>query len=1700
MNIGADGSIYKRQNLFMVFVLLWLVGALMPAMALNLTVSGDDGTGVLTPVTNYRWLIEEDDTKHIIPGVTCLNGVGVPGGTPGTTGNDCLSTTFHQSYMNAVAKGTSADPFPTLDPAKRYFISVLPDQGNANVNGGVDYSNGGAEIELGQTDVNITVNALPLQTAQIRVFVFNDNHPVNNQPDTPAEQGLAGFNILLEDGGGRYGIAAGHQTKDVFGNPIGTTYNPDGTVLAMGDGTVTTDANGIAVIKNLQPGKYGITVTRPAGTDWVQTATIEGTHIIDAWVKENEPPFFTEFGPPGPHVFVGFTRPFSDAKLSGGATVSGQIRVIHNSRPPNFEFYTGWPVPDCWVALNEVAIAGGKGLYVGKCNPDSTFSIPNVPPGDYQLAIWDGPLDMIFATHNITVTADANGNAQDLNLLDVPVFAWFQRLEQSTFLDLNENGIHDAGELPLFEQATNIRWRDGTIYQSVPTDLSGEAPYDEVFPFFSWLIAEVDYARFKATGATITVDAGGPLVPGQATNPQPQSENAGGPNRTELGPVLTQAFQGFMGQTNVIEWGKKPYAPGENGGISGIVYYSVTRAEDDPRYAAAEPWEPGIPRMQIALYQDTDFDGVIDDRNGDGCPTPADVDNYPFGMTPGSEDFVYKLDTAPGAPACHFVRDPAGLAFSLGDAIQTTTTDSWDDNLPTGCQSSNPEEIFSVDGDPALTLDCYDGLRAFNQVRPGVFDGGYAFAGVTTQNPAGIPAGNYIVGVGEHPVYEIVKEEDRNVDFGNTYVPSTAALPPVCVGNDHLVPNTFSLFDAGTAPLNAGLQTPTCDLKQIYLADGQNAAVDFFEFTEVPVAAHVVGFILDDASNEFDPNSPNFGEKYSPPFMPISIRDWTGREIGRTYSDRWGSYNALVPSTYTVNVPSPSGVSPSMLTLCMNDPGPVKDSTGALVTDPFFRRQYSQFCYTLDFMPGVATYLDTPVVPIAAFAGPDQFPLDCEFPDGTPVIWSTQGSTINGPYVAQAGDQMTIVSAGNTVVPNPDFGLPGQPRTITRDFGFGATMGTVTINGIPLTTTGTNPEVISWDNNSITIKVPRSGQLDIIRGDNNVSTVTGITVTVGGGVMVVNPAGKIQDAIDVANAGDLIIVPPGHYEELVIMWKPVRLQGSGASTVIDAVKAPAEKLLKWRNDIQALVTSGAVNLLPAQEVGFGLPEPATLNTEEGPGIIVLGNRKSGTRRGAFGRTRSGPNARIDGIGFTGGDTGGGIFVNGYAHYLQITNNRVYSNHGVFGGGIRIGHPMLTKTDANGNLVYESGQNDHIVINHNYIAANGATSGGVGGGLSINHGTDRYQVTQNYICGNYTNGHGGGIGAFGNNDFGLIEDNTIIFNQSFNQGAPVSGGGIAIVGAPDPAPVNPGLGSGAGNVKIISNLIQGNNAGAGDGAGIVLSGINGEDIRSAGITDWNRVDIENNIIVNNIAGLAGGGIALKDAALVHMINNTIANNDSTATAGLAFPAGSPNISVNQPAGVVSYAHSAALDAAMPATRRLRAYHNFSNPTMINNIIWHNRTFHFEIDQISAPAVYGLVPDIGTGGLPQYDDLGVLGYAGSLNPLNSILTDTTGTDASNISLDPAFVQGYFNGDAGQTIQQLETTTSITVQPAFDEGGNFIDIRFGPHQPAGDYHLQSTSPAIDGGNGAVLGSYPELANDIDNDPRPLGVTVDIGADEAQ
>jgi hypothetical protein len=150
---------------------------------------------------------------------------------------------------------------------------------------------------------------------------------------------------------------------------------------------------------------------------------------------------------------------------------------------------------------------------------------------------------------------------------------------------------------------------------------------------------------------------------------------------------------------------------------------------------------------------------------------------------------------------------------------------------------------------------------------------------------------------------------------------------------------------------------------------------------------------------------------------------------------------------------------------------------------------------------------------------------------------------------------------------------------------------------------------------------------------------------------------------------------------------------------------------------------------------------------------------------------------------------------------------------------------------------------------------------------------------------------------------------------------------------------------------------------------------------------------------------------------------------------------------------------------------------------------------------------------------------------MNPMFNILSSTTGYDTSNPTL-PAgyyldagttgrlslFVEEYFNGDRGQTIQMPELTTTIATAPAFDEGGNFIDVRFGPLTlrkipcpalPAsclyGDYHLRpiAANPALAAGGVAhipllVRGLF--IPNrDFDNQVRPSPALSrpDIGAE---
>ena len=465
---------------------------------------------------------------------------------------------------------------------------------------------------------------------------------------------------------------------------------------------------------------------------------------------------------------------------------------------------------------------------------------------------------------------------------------------------------------------------------------------------------------------------------------------------------------------------------------------------------------------------------------------------------------------------------------------------------------------------------------------PRLFDGGYGFfsyfpGGVDSgaAEVEGLPAGTYIVEVVPPPgQYDIVKEEDKNVDFGDPMTPSLLALEtplpstvPPCVGDLHTVPAELTLFP-GIPAFYAGANRPLCDMKQVQLAERTNAAADFHFLTEVPKAGRFVGLVTNDVANNLSllingvPN-PRLGDKLSPMWLPIAFEDYQGNEIARVHSDQYGAYNVLLPSTYRINAPLPSGVSPSMVTVVLNSPGPVESPPGSghFIRDPYYNPAYSVFRLAFDLQPGKTTYLDTPTLPIGAFSA-NLGLLDCEYPSGTPVLSQVDGPG-GGPHVDRAGQIIRLISLQDVTV-----------GSAPRDFGFGDNTGLITVGGVPL-------PILAWTDTVVTARVPQgvtTGQLVLTRGDNGLSTGMGITLDVGGRVRRVYPGQSIQKAIDTALPGDVVLVTPGIYRENLVMWKPVKLQGTGAwSTVIDGSFYDPDAQAAWQSKVQNLLDTGTVD-------------------------------------------------------------------------------------------------------------------------------------------------------------------------------------------------------------------------------------------------------------------------------------------------------------------------------------------------------------------------------------------------------------------------------------------------------------------------------------------------------------------------------------------
>ena len=1099
-------------------------------------------------------------------------------------------------------------------------------------------------------------------------------------------------------------------------------------------------------------------------------------------------------------------------------------------------------------------------------------------------------------------------------------------------------------------------------------------------------------------------------------------------------------------------------------------------------------------------------------------------------------------------------------AFDGGYAFADYCPNGYDQAADDGTCNGGSDPVALVAGDyithVVMPKDASD-TRDCNPANPDGFK--------SISDPKGsVPGG------GQGCLFRIVREEDVNVDLGNHFAPQIP--PPTCVGDDHVIDQS-SLVTRSPKFGVAGAHAPLCDKRLIVLENGQNPNADFNLMTnfrndpngetpsdtrtgDVQEPGRLVGQVFNDIYFERNPESPWYGEPRPIAGIPVGIyaRVDTVCPGGGTSCaepnvnlpfdpNRWrllktvttspdGSFEALVPSTETFNCPIPQGPCPGMYLVTVDDPGTTANP------NPTFDPNLLVATTPAEAWPGMTTQLDLPLDPISGTA--------CDFSVGPGDIASTTPELLQ---VATPAGRTVRADTPPVVTGNASF--LNRRITLLGDFigpagPFGATGGRVTLTDVRTGTvttltrtaagpgTGTGGGVVSWTPGSgntpdtIVIQLPainttnfRPGpkQLAIVGANSNggQSSVNGITVHVlgsnaNGGTVTYNPtvtlvpppppAGAnphaLQDAIDAASAGSLLVLSPGVYNENVLLWKPLKIQGLGPGGIIGSHELQSRAPEDPRFHVVGSVIDGRFFQQNATAYDATVTAHAPYAVDSDFPTILRGADITAVAKTTSAYVPALPpsqnqrafyNARVDGLGLmTGrGDGAGGVQLQANINNMQLTNNILENNGGIFAGGIGLGQPY-----AHGNHNYNVRiANDRILGNGGLVRS---------GGIGIFYGSNNYEVVGSILCSNFGVEYGAGISHWGLSPGGSIHDNKVYYNDAVDSGA-----GIAIQTelpaaadcTSDSATLATCRGAGSGAVNVDRNLIQSNYSGD-DGGGIFVADAFTE-----------PVNIRNNMIVDNGAADIGGAVMLDDSSNVRIVNNTVANNVTTAS--------SENSAIDEPhaAGLAAEANEPLFQATLPAGSA-----DFSNPrALFNNIFWDNNAF--TLDQFGPGAA--LVDQ----GFIDFEVHGTSNNADTFTPRYSTLTN--GQILGPNGVQHALPVGQANRVGEDPLFVAPFTLQLAVSGSRGDPQAAAVTITGQDPPVGltgNYHLQTGSPAIDRGagysnlaaappavqtpnatailapcSGTLAQSYPA---DFDRQFRPQLRTVrvrtpwDLGADE--
>ena len=445
------------------------------------------------------------------------------------------------------------------------------------------------------------------------------------------------------------------------------------------------------------------------------------------------------------------------------------------------------------------------------------------------------------------------------------------------------------------------------------------------------------------------------------------------------------------------------------------------------------------------------------------------------------------------------------------------------------------------------------------------------------------------------------------------------------------------------------------------------------------------------------------------------------------------------------------------------------------------------------------------------------------------------------------------------------------------------------------------------------------------------------------------------------------------------------------------------------------------------------------------------------------------------------DYGGGVYKEQYDTHgrLTIRNCDILSNTSAAnGGGVYIHYGVLilqdssivSNTASGGGGVYA--REAVVTMTHNLLQDNMGGDGWGSGGADL-YECASYAAHNTFI--NNAAGHTGG-------GFGATRGDLILTHNTFQGNA---GGGLDVEGT-------------IGHTYTIAyNLIQSNTGGGarihsgGDGWIVfshnqVLNNIGSETSKGngGGVYVYGPALVSNNLIQDNwatthrpYASGRGGGLSLKGPN-VQVEGNRILNNHASSYGGFNYT-------------VVAYGGGVFIDIQ-------------SHVTMTNNIIAGNQA----CDECESWRTYthrgGGAIFIGHQSTPSFTTLRLYHNTIANNESPAILNESSGiTMSHNILSDhTVHLKNILDtSEAGGSLPPVTIADYTLWHTSMDveiESGTFAhtnDFTGDPDFISGsldNYHLGDSSEAIDKGTGVGI------TNDIDNNPRPIGASYDLGADE--